>query len=211
MKIAMKYVLALALLVLSASTHATLWRVDAVLGAYGLNYEFPNQKTKFAVQGEFDTEAGKPLWWNIQIALPMYVLELNSAHCNPYSNYCAGTAIRGGFQFSFSGGSPGGSWYLTLISPGVLTSAEFSRGGVGGFEGQLEHGTMIAVAIPEPSIILFVLAALGFVLVHARAIATGAGKSKPANAFDSYRDSKPREQTESHGKPLHFRSGALGS
>ena len=167
LEIAMRNALALLLLVLSFDAQATLWRVDAVLSAYGLSYEYPYQKTRFPVQGAFDTEDGEPLWWDIDVTLPGYVLSLDSAACNPYSNYCSGTSIRGGFRFGFSYGSPGGSWYLTLVSAGVLTSAEFYRGGSGGFEGELEHGTMITVDIPEPSTSLFVLVALGFVVARA--------------------------------------------
>jgi hypothetical protein len=208
--IAMRTALALLLLVLSLNAQATLWRVDAVLSAYGLNNETPYQKTKFAVQGTFDTENGEPLWWDIDVILPRDVFALDSA-CNAFTEHCSGKSIRGGFTFTFSSGSPSGAWYLTLVSAGVLTSAQFYHGGIGGFEGELEHGTMITVDIPEPSTILFILVALGFVVARARTVFVKAVASKKAGSLDRHPHGNTREQFLRHGMCSENNQGVLES
>jgi hypothetical protein len=208
----------LLLLVASSTVHATLWRVDAVLSAHGINYETPFQKTKFPAQGVFETENGEPIWWNIDITLPTDVLELDNTLCfNVPAAHCEGKSIRGGFSFSRGLYSPGGSWSLTLVSAGVLTAAQFYRGGVGGFEGELEHGTMIPVAIPEPSAIWFALVALGFVVARARTVFASAAESEkvdsfhPHARFDPLERGNARRRIRQHGRWLETNRGVLES
>jgi hypothetical protein len=158
----MKTLLALFFLAIGSSAHAMVWKVDAVMSAYGVNEEIPHQKTKFVVHGFFDTEDGEPKSWEIDITFPRgATYDLYSDQCNPVYGgvVCDGRAVQGGFQFTYSYLSPGGTHSIKLIGIGVLTSAQFYQGGISGFEGTLEHGTMIPLGVPEPSIILFALAA----------------------------------------------------
>jgi hypothetical protein len=176
----MRTLLALLFLATASSAQAMIWKVDAVLSACCINEETPHQKTKFLVQGFFDTEEGEPKSWDIDITFPRGIdYDLYSDQCSSVYGgvVCDARAVQGGFQFLISHGSPGGTHSIRLIGIGVLTSAKFTQGGISGFEGTLEHGTLIPLGVPEPSIILIALAALGLAVVR-RASASVAANNK---------------------------------